>query len=262
MTKTRAPLGQHFLKNNHYARVLAESVRASVGDTILEIGPGKGILTRELLATGARVVAVERDAELIPIANETFATEIATGQLVLVHDDVRNFIPSAHALAAGKYSLAANIPYYITGEIIRTFLTTNTYPHSIALLIQKEVARRIIDTKESLLSLSVKVYGTPKIIATVSRGNFSPPPQVDSAIIAITDISKKNFAHVSEEYFFKVLHAGFAAKRKMLAGNLRSIVSEDKILPALTAAGINAKARSEEVHVEQWLSLTKALVQK
>ena len=259
MTQTRTPLGQHFLKNNHYARILAESVQASASDTILEIGPGKGILTRELLATGARVVAVERDADLIPLLNEAFPTEIASGQLVLVHDDVRNFIPSAHGLAAGSYSLAANIPYYITGEIIRLFLTTNTYPKHIALLIQKEVARRIVDSKESLLSLSVKVYGLPKIIATVSRGNFSPPPQVDSAIIAITNISKKNFDHVSEERFFQVLHAGFAAKRKMLAGNLRSIVSQEMILPALATAGINAKARSEEVRVEQWLMLAGAL---
>ena len=258
MTKTRAALGQHFLKNNHYARILAESVHASVGDTILEIGPGKGILTRELLATGARVIAIERD----PLLVHTLMMDILNPSLEVVEGDVREFDPTNYGLQAGSYALAANIPYYITGEIIRMFLTTDSQPHTMALLIQKEVARRIIDTKESLLSLSVKVYGTPKIIATVSRGNFSPPPQVDSAIIAITDISKKNFAHVSEEYFFKVLHAGFAAKRKMLAGNLRNIVSEEKILPALAAAGINAKARSEEVHVEQWLALTKALAQK
>lgn len=259
MAHTHTPLGQHFLKNNHYARLLAQSVHASAGDSILEIGPGKGILTHELLATGARVVAVERDAELLPILAETFSVEIATGQLALVHDDVRNFLPASHGLEAGKYSLAANIPYYITGEIIRLFLTTDTYPKNISLLIQKEVARRIIDTKESLLSLSVKVYGTPKIIATVSRGNFSPPPQVDSAIIAITDISKKKLGDVSEEKFFQLLHAGFAAKRKMLAGNLRAIADDAKIIPALEAAGIAPKSRAEDVAVGQWLALTKAL---
>src|SRR3989344_3457719 len=160
-----AKLGQHFLTGLWAAHTLAEAVNVRPGETILEIGPGKGALTRELIATGARVVAVEKDPALVLGLRETFKRELASQQFELIERDVRDFAPQSSKLEAGSYVIAANIPYYITGEIIRQFLETDVQPRSMALLIQKEVADRIIarDGKESILSLSVKAYGKPKI---------------------------------------------------------------------------------------------------
>src|SRR3989344_451270 len=212
--KRGARLGQHYLTGLWAAHKLAGAVSVRPGEPILEIGPGKGALTKELLATEARVIAVEKDPALVAVLRETFKDELALGKLELIERDVRDFAPGSWnpprglrfsmprllgmkigRLEAGSYVLAANIPYYITGEIIRQFLETETQPRAMALLIQKEVADRIIarDKKESIFSLSVKAYGTPKIVAKVSRGNFSPPPNVDSAILLIENISKNFF---------------------------------------------------------------------
>ena len=139
-----AKLGQHYLSGLWAAHKLAEAVDVKPGETILEIGPGKGALTRELLATGGSVLAIEKDEVLARALSDPFATEIGSGTLRVVTADIRDFSPSRYGLAAGKYVIAANIPYYITGEIIRQFLETDTQPRATALLIQKEVADRII----------------------------------------------------------------------------------------------------------------------
>src|SRR3989344_6346432 len=141
-----ARLGQHFLTGAWAARKLVEAVGVRPGETILEIGPGKGALTRELIATGGHVLAIEKDEMLAQGLSTTFAAEIESGALHVVTDDVRNFDPRSWKLEAGSYVLAANIPYYITGEIIRQFLETSVQPRAMALLIQKEVADRIIAT--------------------------------------------------------------------------------------------------------------------
>ena len=251
-----AKLGQHFLTGSWAAEKLTQSIAMRSGETILEIGPGKGALTAELLNTGARVVAVEKDETLIEILNATFSEEIRKGQLTIIREDIRNFDPSH----LGPYVLAANIPYYITGEIIRQFLTAKKQPRALALLIQKEVADRILarNGKESILSLSVKAYGTPKIVAKVTRGNFSPPPSVDSAILLVVNISRDYFKATSEERFFEIVRAGFASKRKFLASNLSSY-GKEKIVAAFASCGIGPKARAEDITLEMWGNLTRAL---
>ena len=255
-----ARLGQHFLTGLWAAHRLAEAVGVRPGETILEIGPGKGALTRELIATGGHVLAIEKDEMLAQGLSTTFAAEIESGALHVVTDDVRNFDPRSWKLEAGSYVLAANIPYYITGEIIRQFLETSVQPRAMALLVQKEVANRIVarDGKESILSLSVKAYGTPKIVAKVSRGNFSPPPSVDSAILLIADISKNFFSSVSEKAFFKVVKAGFASKRKFLANNL-GVFGKDEALRALDACGLLSNVRAEDVSLLKWRKLAEFL---
>ena len=137
-------LGQHFLKTPWAARALAQAVGIGAKDTVLEIGPGKGALTRELLKTGARVVAIEKDEILADFLREKFAVEIASGLLTMVPGDIRDISPEELDLKDGTYVVAANIPYYITGEIIRQFLTTRAKPRAMALLVQKEVAQRIV----------------------------------------------------------------------------------------------------------------------
>lgn len=256
-----ARLGQHFLTGEWAARALTDAAHIQAGETVLEIGPGKGALTRTLLSTGGKVIAIEKDEALAAQMSETFAHEIASGALTVVTDDIRDVTPEKLGLSAGAYVLAANIPYYITGEIIRQFLSTDAQPRAIALLIQKEVAERIIarDGKESILSLSVKAYGTPKIIAKVSRGNFSPPPSVDSAILLIKDISKKSFSDVSEDIFFRVVKAGFASKRKFLANNLGNQFPKDAVARAFADCGLALNIRAEDVPLPKWRVLTKAL---
>jgi len=261
MKKRGARLGQHFLTNPWAARRLVEAAGITADETVLEIGPGTGALTRELLTTGARVVAVEKDEALVAKLHELFSTEIASGRLTLVEQDIRDFRPESWKLTADSYSLAANIPYYITGEIIRKFLTERDQPRTIAILVQKEVADRIVarDHKESILSLSVKAFGTPKIVAKVSRGNFSPPPSVDSAILVIENISRDFFVDVSEQDFFRIVKAGFASKRKFLARNLAVRFQLSAVRDAYQKCDIPENARAEDVTLEKWKCLTKQL---
>lgn len=256
-----ARLGQHFLRAPWAAHALVKEAGITHKDTVLEIGPGTGALTVELLKTGAHVIAIEKDEALVQTLHGSFAEEIALEKLTLIEGDVRNAIPEQLGLKAGGYILAANIPYYITGEIIRTFLTAKAQPKTMALLVQKEVAERVARSKkESILSLSVKAYGIPRFAVKVARGNFSPPPSVDSAILVVERISRTFFKNLSEDDFFTVVKKGFSAKRKLLAGNLSSFGKEN-VARAFLSAGIAEKARAEDVPLTAWKELAQALSQ-
>jgi len=259
MQRKGARLGQHFLKHGWAAKKLAYAAAPREGEAIIEIGPGKGVLTKELLALGS-VIAIEKDELLVEKLKETFEAEIKSARLTLVAGDVRDFKPETYNLKPGTYLVAANIPYYITGEIIRQFLTAQVQPRAMALLVQKEVADRIVDTKESILSISVKAYGTPKMIAKVGKSHFSPPPSVDSAILLIDDISKNFFADISEEKFFALVRAGFASKRKMLLNNLSGMFEREILHDAFQKCSLSAKIRAENVSLDQWRRLVQALV--
>lgn len=215
---------------------------------VFEIGAGTGMLTRELLKRTKKVIALEADGELFEKLQTDFAHEISNGQLELVYGDIRTFDIAA---LPKEYALVANIPYYLTGEIFRMFLESRNQPSVFTLLVQKEVAERIARSKkESILSLSVKAYGTPSYEFTVPRGAFSPAPKVDSAVLTICDISRKNFTTEEEEKrFFALVHAGFAHKRKFVRKNLATM--------GLSAGDIGEKARAEDIPLEQWLVLTK-----
>lgn len=267
--KRGARLGQHFLKAPWAAAALADSANIQKDDTVVEIGPGTGALTKELLARGARVIAIEKDERLVEELSRTFAAEIERKRLRIISDDIRNVSPESLGLTTGSYIVAANIPYYITGEIVRQFLSSPLQPRTMALLVQKEVAERIVSKpakggsasggKESILSLSVKIYGTPKLERVVSRGNFSPPPSVDSAILSISNISRKNFSATSEELFFRCVKAGFSSKRKVLRNNLTSIAPPERIKKVFDACGLSENTRAEDVPLSVWLALTRAL---
>ena len=259
-------LGQNFLRNAGALRKIVDAGKIISDETVLEIGPGEGDLTKELISAGAKVVAVEKDSRLIPILEKKFSKEIKTGQLTIVHRDILEFNPSDFNLTANSYKLIANIPYYLTGEILRKALSKWPQPSKIVILVQKEVAQRIVacDGKESLFSMSVKIYGDPKIIGIVKAGSFVPSPKVDSAIISIENISKKHFQGESlnlkkglplnEKRFFEILKAGFAHKRKMISGNLKSVL-ENKTGEKLPLCKIAPSARAENLTLENWLCL-------
>jgi 16S rRNA (adenine1518-N6/adenine1519-N6)-dimethyltransferase len=159
----------------------------------------------------------------------------------------------------GKYALIANIPYYITGSILESFLEHEPRPDRMVLLVQKEVADRIVarDGKESILSMSVKAFGEPKLVAKVPPGAFTPPPTVDSAILSITAISGRRFAEkgIAVRRFFDVLKAGFAHKRKFARRNLEDAPDFDKILQKWQKIGLDERARAEDMTLEHWIEL-------
>jgi 16S rRNA (adenine1518-N6/adenine1519-N6)-dimethyltransferase len=255
-----ARLGQHFLTARWAAISLAHAAAVQDEETIVEIGPGKGMLTRELLAIGSNVIAIEKDASLVEKLQEIFTQEIVNDRLKIVSADIRDITPVGLGLKQSTYIVAANIPYYITGEIIRQFLTATVQPRAMALLVQKEVAQRVTSKKESILSLSVKAYGLPKIIEKVSRKCFSPAPSVDSAILLINGISRDFFNDFDEAHFFTVVHAGFASKRKFVANNLAVKYGKEKVLQALAMAHINEKERAENISIEQWKKIAISII--
>jgi len=259
--RPKKSLGQNFLTSMKALADIISAAEVKRGDEILEIGPGRGALTIELLKAGARVTAIEKDRELIPVLTELFEKEVSSGQLTIIEADILEFdIASYVAEKSSGYKLIANIPYYITGQIFRMFLEGDvsseqkTQPLSMTLLVQKEVAERVIarDGKESILSLSVKAYGVPKYVSTVKRGSFNPAPNVDSAILHISAISKDYFTKnkISEAVFFTVLKAAFAHKRKIISSNLKE---KGFVLPE----SINQKARAEDLALEDFIQITR-----
>jgi len=244
--KLKKSLGQHFLHNAFYLNAVADAAEVKKGDSVLEVGPGDGALTEVLLARGAKVIAVEKDARLIPILKEKFKNK---KKFKIIEGDVLRYDISYQL---GKYKVAGNIPYYITGALLKKFLSAKLQPKLLVFLVQKEVAERIArGKKESVLSLSVKVYGEPKIIKTVPRGAFYPAPKVDSAILAVNNISRKNFKRAThEKKFFELVRAGFSQKRKQLKNTL-------KHSDILRSVGVSENARAEDIGLAQWLALSK-----
>lgn len=270
-------LGQHFLNSTHVLEQIISAANIQKGECVLEIGPGTGVLTRALLNAGANVVAIEKDQRVMTMLEQDFSAEIKNGQLKIIAGDVLDenifknepITTSAIEIKNNSYALVANIPYYITGAILEKFLEHEPRPNRMVLLVQKEVAERIVaqDKKESILSVSVKAFGTPKIIAKVSPGAFTPPPTVDSAILAIENISDKIFhkkiergtvnssKNVDITGFFSIVKAGFAHKRKFVTRNLEAVFDREKIEAIWKKLNLDPKIRAEDMTVEQWVDI-------
>ncbi len=281
-------LGQHFLNSPHVLEQIIGAANIKTGENVLEIGPGTGILTLGLLDASAKVIAVEKDDRAYELLQEKFSKEIANEQLKLIHGDILDskvfeYRPDPHAnesssILATPYSLVANIPYYITGAILEKFLENEPRPSRMVLLVQKEVAERIVARppdrkkldgtrndhgKESILSISVKAFGIPKIIAKVPRGAFTPPPTVDSAILSIENISGANFQnHIHIKKFFEIVRAGFAHKRKFLIRNLEAVAAREDLAGIWNELDLDEKVRAEDLTIEQWIGITEPLLEK
>jgi len=253
--EAKKSLGQNFLKNPHIATKIAQAANIAQDEVVFEIGPGTGMLTRALLAEGAQVVALEADDRAVAVLEQDFKDELATGRLTLIHGDARKVSVEELPLPE-KFKVVANIPYYLSGMLFEMFVGGKKQPQSLVFLVQKEVAERIARSKkESLLSLSLKAYGTPTYEGTVSRGNFEPMPGVDSAILKIADISKDRFRSLDETFFFKVLKAGFSARRKQLRGNLTAVASKDLIDETFLVLDIPQNARGEDLPIDTWTAI-------
>jgi 16S rRNA (adenine1518-N6/adenine1519-N6)-dimethyltransferase len=256
-------LGQHFLNSPTALAHIVAAGNLIASDVVLEIGPGTGILTEALLASGAKVIAVEKDDRAYELLQTKYATAISAGKLVLHRGDILESDRGALGLTEGSYKLIANIPYYITGQILESFLEYSPRPSSIVVLVQKEVAERIVarEGKESILSISVKAFGIPRIVAKVPRGAFVPPPTVDSAILEISAISDTAFRqnNVAIRRFFEIVKAGFAHKRKVLRKNLSVIAPDSTIATAWLTIGLDEKIRAEDLRTDQWIKLSREL---
>src|SRR3989344_1366606 len=250
--KAKKSLGQHFLRSGKALNKIIEVGRIVPGETVLEIGPGEGALTRKLLEAGARVIAVEKDDGLY----EQLKRENLEN-LELIHADILKF---DLALVDVSYKLIANIPYNITGAILEKFLSAENQPGLAVLLVQKEVAKRIVDKKGSVLSISIQAYGKPRYVETVKAGSFAPTPKVDSAIIAIENISKDLFKDFSEKRFFEMVRAGFKSKRKKLSSNLSVIYEKNKVLEAFKKLNLDENLRAEDVGIDIWRNLSTQLL--
>lgn len=277
--KAKKSLGQNFLKSEPALRKIIEAGEIHNTDVVLEIGPGKGALTEKLLEVSEKVIAVEKDYELFGFLKTKFAKEIEEKRLTLLRDDILELNVEEFA----HYKIIANIPYNITGAILKKFLTEEHQPERMVLMVQHEVAKRITEAKGSLLSISVKAYGEPKMIMKVPKRYFSPAPKVDSAVILIKNISRKNFAPLLDEEgvgggdskdnhlalkgtppskggeenkfenrFWEIVKLGFAHKRKKLSGNLKGVIDFQKsdLLEF-------ANKRAEELTLNDWILLSK-----
>ncbi len=255
--KAKKSLGQHFLKSEKALGQIVDAADIAPTDFILEIGPGTGILTERLIGKAQKVLAIEKDRDMIAILEERFAAAITAGKLEIIEGDILKFDPST---LPKKYKLVANIPYYITGAIIEQFLSTEYQPQSMVLLMQKEVADRIVarDGKQSVLSIAVRAYGKPKVIARVPAGAFNPPPKVDSAILYIECISRVFFTHTSEKLFFEIMKSLFGKKRKQIGGSLAEFLDDkDQALSVLAQIPLDPKTRPEELTLGEWGVVTQ-----
>ncbi|MEW5907742.1 MAG: 16S rRNA (adenine(1518)-N(6)/adenine(1519)-N(6))-dimethyltransferase RsmA [Patescibacteria group bacterium] len=252
--KTNKILGQHFLKSKKIIKNIIKAAELKEEDAVLEIGPGRGILTEELIKHSGKVIAIEKDKRLAEYLRTKFSDSIKMSQLKVIHGDILK-IKNQFRQVGTKFKIVANIPYYLTSKLFRQFLQSDFQPSKIVFMVQREVAERIVARggKESILSISIKVYGKPKIICNVPAKYFSPKPRVHSAILLIDNISKNFFRDINEKNFFNLVKKGFSSKRKLLKNNLMSDTRY------LRECKISERARAENLSPKDWKCLLKTL---
>ena len=236
--KNKKSLGQHWLKNRAILDEIASD--AGSGGLCLEIGPGLGTLTSSLLKRFKKVVAVEYDEDLARKLPKSFPGK----NLEVINTDILefNFAQMAH-----PYVVVGNIPYYITSPIIEKILKAPNQPDKIVLLIQKEVAERVADKKETMLSLFVKNYAEVELGVVVGRNEFTPPPKVDSQVLILTPHAPE----ISEEVF-GLIRRGFSAPRKKLIHNLAGLKSKEELVSIFESLKINTNVRPGDLNLADW----------
>lgn len=251
-------LGQNFLFDDNILARIVEAAEVGPEDAVLEIGAGVGTLTHHLARAARRVVAVELDDRLLPLLQNEMARH---HNVTVVHGDILALSPDDW-FGEGAYKVVANVPYYITGAILRHLLSGKSKPGVVVMTVQKEVAQRVTagPGEMSLLAVSVQFYGAPRTTSDIKAGAFWPRPEVDSAILRIDLLDEPRLPLAEEEAFFRVVKAGFAQKRKQLQKNLRSLgPPRAAIDAALERAGIEGARRAETLAVEEWVRLYQAL---
>ncbi len=253
--------GQNFLVDRAILRQIVDAARLEPGDEVLEVGAGTGVLTRELAKQARRVVAVEIERDMIALLHKT------TGHYQNVELVTRSLLDldPREVFGQERYKLVANLPYYITAPTFRHFLESENPPHLLVVMVQYEVAQRIVAGPGdlSLLGVSIQFYGRPEIVATVPARAFYPAPKVDSAILRVEVNDRPPLTRKERDSFFRVVQAGFAEKRKQLHNALTHHLhrKNEEIRACLAAANIDPSRRAETLSIEEWLRLWEELQQ-
>jgi len=257
--KPSKKMGQNFLTNKSIAQKIVKSAEIGNEDFVLEVGPGLGILTKELAGTALKVLAVEKDKKLIALLKEELNN---FKNIEIINADILKLLRTnaAQNLCPKNYKVAANLPFNIASAVIRGFLEAERQPETMSLIVQKEVAQRIVAKPGdmNMLALSVQFYAEAKITSYILRGAFYPPPKVDAAIIKLTPRNRLNL--FQPELFFKIARAGFSHPRKQLAGNLSKglKIERDKVESWLKNNGVEPSRRAETLSLSAWLSLAES----
>ncbi len=247
--------GQNFLIDRAVLQRIIEAAEINAGEQVLELGAGTGVLTRELARHARRVVAVELERDMLSLLAET-TRNFANVELI-----ERNllYVDPAAIFGAEAYKLVANLPYYITAPTFRHFLESANPPRLLVVMVQYEVAQRIVAAPGdlSLLGVSIQFYGKPDIVAHVPARAFYPAPKVDSAILRVDLKDEVPLAHEQRDSFFRLVQAGFSERRKQIHNSLaRGLHRKDAEVQALLkAAGIDPGRRAETLSIEEWLQL-------
>jgi 16S rRNA (adenine1518-N6/adenine1519-N6)-dimethyltransferase len=250
-------LGQNFLQDDSALRKIISVSKIAPSDTVLEIGPGLGSLTRYLAISAKEVIAVELDKSLLPILSSVVK---GFENIRVIQGDILK-IKIADLFKSDSYQVVANIPYYITSAIIRHLLESQPKPKSIVLTVQKEVAQRICAKPGdmSLLALSVQVFGQPEIVAEIPSDAFFPEPNVDSSVIRLDIFSEPAIPAIYLDSFFRLAKAGFSQKRKTLRNSISAglSISVGDAEELIKKSGIDPKRRAETLSISEWTTLTK-----
>ncbi len=248
-------LGQNFLEDPDVLMNIVKTAEIQPSDSILEIGPGLGSLTRYLAESAKFVTAVELDNHLIPVLKETLQP---WSNIKIIHGDILDFSPTNLENPDG-YLVVANVPYYITSAIFRHLLESNPRPRRIVLTVQKEIAERICAKpgQMSLLALSIQIYGMPTIAATLPAHAFYPIPKVDSAVIRVDINTQPTLPSEDVKLFFQLAKAGFSQKRKTLRNSLSAGLRLSPIQTEnlLNESNINPQRRAETLSIDDWINL-------
>lgn len=259
----RKGLGQHFLVDEQVLRDLISAVALTPGDTVIEVGPGLGILTRELAKGADRVIAVEVDTRMAAALQEAL---LPWPNVTIINADILESDPASLIGIETRYKVVGTLPYYIATAVLRHFLEAKIKPISIIVTVQKEVAQAIAAPpgKMSLLSVSVQLYGKPTIVDYISPQSFYPPPKVDSAIVRVDLYERPLVAIADEAVFFSIVRGGFSAPRKQLRNSLALglEISTGEATALLEEAGIGPKRRAETLNLEEWAMVYRVFVEK
>lgn len=264
--KARKGLGQHFLVDDEAMDAVVNAADLDSTDTVIEVGPGLGIMTARLAEKAGWVIAIELDNKLADILRKTLPYD----NIVILNEDVLGTDPKT--MLQGRppvipsvlspYKVVANLPYYITSPVLRHFLEASVKPEVMVVMVQKEVAGAICagPGKRSVLSISVQFYGRPSIIAHVPAASFYPAPEVDSAVVRI-DVYPRPPVDADEEGFFQLVRAGFTASRKQVANSLAQGLKlpKDEVIKLLGKARIDPKRRAETFTLEEWAALWRVM---
>lgn len=244
--------GQNFLINKRVIFDIIDGAKLLKTDIVLEIGPGKGALTKELVERVKKVIAVEKDKRLVEFLKEELKD---FNNIEIIHKNILDISPTY-----AEYKIVANLPFYIAAPVIRKFLEIDPPagrpPKEMTLIVQKEVAQRICakPPRMSILAVSVQFYAEAKILSYISKRSFKPVPKVDSAIIQITPKKKHD---INPDKFFKIVKAGFSQPRKQLINNLSKEleINKEELSSLLLSKGIKPTQRAETLSIEDWLKL-------